>query len=514
VAQDIGSYFKSGFHQLKFAPRLIIPFLISEALFYGLAWTIIFTFALFALPVLEKVLPIIEKNQDLLPEIMIENRVGNVANYTDPRIQELEREFSSLFPEMMYILIIFFVLFFIFIIISFVLYAWARAGTTGYIWQGVTTSLDFKNFRYYAKQNLYRIAGLWALIIVFSAILFLIPFFTFIIIPSPLNIIIFMLLMLIFFIIWIIAMLLLFFAEECIVVENKGIIEAIKRSKEIAAGDIGSILLFIFILISVIVIYTITSGVFDLIAVIFNSSLSAFFNLLFLVFLNPWLQLAKLNFFLDRTGRTVRVMEKELEVIKAAKEFIIESPRILVNFAKKNISYILLALYFYVIGFGIGYYIGDSFSFLSEEFMRLISAGYIESKLIGPYISMPFIDLVYYFSNNSIVALNQGLSGLFFVIPSVLGIAVNGIIVGLFYGVLPAETASAFIAVHGVFEITAFVIATAAGIRLGVKFIKGLENENEIIDETIKVVLAALLLIGIAAFLEAFITPIVALLVI
>jgi len=514
VAQDAGSYFKSGYHQLKYAPGLIIPFLISEALFYALAWTIIFTFALFALPILEKVLPIIEKNQDLLSEIMMDNRVGNVVNYTDPRIQELEREFSSLFPEMAYILIVFFVLLFIFMILSFVLYAWARAGTIGYIWQGITTSLDFKNFRYYAKQNLYRIAGLWVLIIVFSVILFFMPFFTFVIIPSPVNVIIFILLMLVFFIIWIIAMILLFFAEESIVIENKGIIEAIRRSKEIVAGDIGSILLFIFILISVVAIYTITSGVFNLIAVIFNSSLSEFFNLLFLVFLNPLLQLAKLNFFLDKTGRTVRVMEKEIEFIKAAKEFIIESPRILVNFAKKNISYILLSLYFYVIGFGIGYYIGNSFSFLSEGFMKLISTGYTESRLIGPYISMPFIDLVYYFSNNSMVALNQGLSGLFFVIPSVLGIAVTGIIIGLFYGVLPAETASAFIAVHGVFEITAFVIATAAGIRLGVKFIKGLENENEIIDEALKVVLAALLLIGIAAFLEAFISPIVALLVV
>jgi len=71
------------------------------------------------------------------------------------------------------------------------------------------------------------------------------------------------------------------------------------------------------------------------------------------------------------------------------------------------------------------------------------------------------------------------------------------------------EAASAFIALHGVFEITAFLITTAAGIRLGVKFMKGTENENELLDETLMIVLASLLLIGIAAFLEAFITPVI-----
>lgn len=37
MAREADSYFKSGLHQLRCAPRLVIPFLVSEALFFGIA---------------------------------------------------------------------------------------------------------------------------------------------------------------------------------------------------------------------------------------------------------------------------------------------------------------------------------------------------------------------------------------------------------------------------------------------------------------------------------------------
>lgn len=105
--------------------------------------------------------------------------------------------------------------------------------------------------------------------------------------------------------------------------------------------------------------------------------------------------------------------------------------------------------------------------------------------------------------------MNLGLSGIFLGVPTIAGGIVNGTIIGLVYGILPAETATMFIAVHGILEYLAFAIATAAGIKLGVKIMKGPENGAEAFMETIEVVLATSLLIGIAAFLEAFVTPIV-----
>lgn len=162
--------------------------------------------------------------------------------------------------------------------------------------------------------------------------------------------------------------------------------------------------------------------------------------------------------------------------------------------------YVLVALSFYGVGIGIGYHIRYSFSFLSDEIIMILSNKWENGLLLGPYISMPLIDLIYYFSNNSMVVINLGLSGLFLGIPSTIGIAFNGIIIGSFYGLFPAKIATAFLVMHGVFECTALVIATAAGIRSGAGFIKDFANINEILEETIKVVLATLLLIGIAAF--------------
>ena len=505
MAHGVESFFRSGINQLRCTPRLIIPFLISNALAYALIWTIILSFVFFSLPVLGKIVPVIEKNQDLISQIVTKQSIG--IN-TDLQVQELQKEFSDLFPDILPILIAFLIGFLLIMLIGFLLFAWTRGGTIGYTWQGITGSLDFKNFRYHARNNIFRIAGLWILIILISIILFLMPFSALVILPMPAGIIVFILLLLLFLILWVIMMLLLFFSEECIVVENKSIIEAVRQSKGLVLGDIASVLLFIVIFISIILIFGVVSFTFEFITGIFNSNISSFFELFSLIVLGPWIILAKLNFFLDRTGRPVMAMEKEIAYIEATKGLIIRSPVILVDFVKKNLLYVLTAFCFYLGGFGLGYYVGNSFSFLKDELMLLIGRS-LENTLLGPYHSLPFLDLLNYFSNNGIVALNQALSGIFFVIPSLFGVIVNGIIMGLFYGVMPVEAASAFIALHGVFEITAFLITTAAGIRLGVKFIKGTENENELLDETLMIVLASLLLIGIAAFLEAFITPVI-----
>lgn len=53
-----------------------------------------------------------------------------------------------------------------------------------------------------------------------------------------------------------------------------------------------------------------------------------------------------------------------------------------------------------------------------------------------------------------------------------------------------------------------FFIVAASGMKFGVEFLRGKRDENELLDETLKVVLASLLLIAVAAFIEAFITPV------
>nr|QNO47971.1 hypothetical protein KNONPEEI_00009 [Methanosarcinales archaeon ANME-2c ERB4]QNO48154.1 hypothetical protein GOJLPIDM_00010 [Methanosarcinales archaeon ANME-2c ERB4] len=506
MAQDVGSYFRSGFHQVKSAPGLIIPSLVSNTLSSTVGWAIILTFLLLSLPILAEVAPIVERNQDLISEIIEEE---NFEDDIDPKMEELVEEFTCMVPEMIGLSVLFLILLCVIVVVSFALYAWVQAGTIGYLWQGVTTTTDFRNFLYYSKEYSFQIMGLWLSMAIFSIVLFLVPFFTLVFIPPPANIAAFVLSIILCTILWLVAMVLLFFAEESIVIEGMSVIDSIKRSKDIVTGNIGSVLIFIFILTVVLLTYGVISGIFEVIAVLFNSSLLPLFMLFSIVILVPWIQLSKLNFFLDRTGVAVKEMDKEIEIIKTVRKFIARSPYILITFVRNNKVYLLASLSVYGIGIAIGYYMGHSFSFLSEEIMMVLSEGWEEQSFLGPYISMPVIDSIYYFSNNINVAMALGLSGIFLGVPTIAGSIVNGTIIGLVYGILPAETATMFIAVHGIPECIAFAIATAAGIKLGVKIMKSPENGAEALMETLEVVLATALLIGIAAFLEAFITPIV-----
>jgi len=510
MTQDVDSYFKSGFHQVRSAPGLIIPSLISSALSSAVGWAIILTILVLSLPLLAEVVPIVEQNQDLISEIFDKE---HLEDDIDPQIgeliEELIEEFSGLVPEMIGLYIMFLIILCVIFIVSFALYTWVEAGTVGYLWQGITTTTDFRNFLYYAKEYSFRIMGLWILMAIFSIVLLLMPFFTLVYIPSPANITIFVPLIILCTILWIVAMVLLFFAEECIVIEGRGVMDSIKRSKEIVTGNIGSVLIFIFIIIVLFITCGVIESIFEVIAVLFNSSLTPLFFLFIIVILIPWIQLSKLNFFLDRTGVEVKEMDKEIEIIKTVREFIARSPYILIDFVRKNKVYLLASLSVYGIGVGIGYYMGHSFSFLSEETMMLLLKGWEEQRWLGPYISMPLIDTIYYFSNNISVAMDLGLSGIFFGVPTIAGSIVNAAIIGMIYGITSAETATAFIGVHGIPEFMALVIATAAGIKLGVKIIGSPEKGAEALTETLEVVLATSLLLGIAAFLEAFVTPIV-----
>jgi uncharacterized membrane protein SpoIIM required for sporulation len=98
---------------------------------------------------------------------------------------------------------------------------------------------------------------------------------------------------------------------------------------------------------------------------------------------------------------------------------------------------------------------------------------------------------------------------MFYVIPPLLGISATAGTVGMLYGILPSNLATAGVLAHGIPEITALLIATAAGLRFGVHVIRKDPDIDRILDDTLKTAFASLLLIAIAAFIEAFITPVI-----
>jgi len=142
--------------------------------------------------------------------------------------------------------------------------------------------------------------------------------------------------------------------------------------------------------------------------------------------------------------------------------------------------------------------------------MTSIISNQMTETLFGPYVSLPSFDFIEYLSNNAMVSMNLGISGIVIGLPPMLGLAFNGVVVGFVYGVLPADVATVFLVTHGVFEFAGFIIAGGAGIKLGVRLMNRYVDVNQAIEETIRVILASQVLIFIAALLEAFVTPIAA----
>jgi len=358
MVQNVDSYFNLGLHQLRCAPRLIIPFLISSALFSMIGWVLMIALILISLPILGTIAPLIEVNQDTILEIVINEESGDT---TKQQIEELFNELSGPLQEYEYFIIILAIILLILILLFFILTAWIQGGIIGYLWQGITTTINFDNFLYYANRCFFRILGLWILVCVATILAIVIPVFIFKV-ASFFNIfisvVLLVLLLLVFFILWLACIILIFFSEEYIVIDDKGIIESIKQSKELVIENKGSVLFFLFLIIVVIVVYSIIDSILSLIAMICNSDLSVFLSIISLFFIAPWIQLSMMNFFLDRTGRTVRVMEYEFEIIKSVKELILGSPRILLDFVSKgygiyfNSTYLLCDWHCYRILYG------------------------------------------------------------------------------------------------------------------------------------------------------------------
>ena len=104
MVQNVDSYFNLGLHQLRCAPRLIIPFLISSALFSMIVWVLMIAFILISLHILGTIAPLIEVNQDTILEIIINEESGDT---TKQQIEEIFNELSGPLQEYEYFVIIF-----------------------------------------------------------------------------------------------------------------------------------------------------------------------------------------------------------------------------------------------------------------------------------------------------------------------------------------------------------------------------------------------------------------------
>lgn len=122
----------------------------------------------------------------------------------------------------------------------------------------------------------------------------------------------------------------------------------------------------------------------------------------------------------------------------------------------------------------------------------------------------------FYVFNNAGIGLRCFASGLLLGVGSLLVMAFNAIVLGTIFGhmLLSEQSAnfSEFVTAHGPFELTAVVLSTAAGLRLGWSMIDthGLSRSAALrhtAPRALEIALAATVLFILAAFIEGYISP-------
>lgn len=125
----------------------------------------------------------------------------------------------------------------------------------------------------------------------------------------------------------------------------------------------------------------------------------------------------------------------------------------------------------------------------------------------------PFLNIA---ANNWLVAATGAFGGVFGGVPSVATVAFNGALVGAVAGVFDLAHFLALVAPHGVVELPAIAVAGALGLHLGVVAYRGARSRvavEAVADElrrAWRVLLGLAVVVVVAAAIEAFLTPVVA----
>ena len=149
---------------------------------------------------------------------------------------------------------------------------------------------------------------------------------------------------------------------------------------------------------------------------------------------------------------------------------------------------------------------------LQEAFMETLG------RQFAPVVNLPpLLVMVTIFLNNVLKCFIAMLLGIFFGIAPVVFVAINGLIIGLVTSMFtqaqgPLATAAAVLP-HGVIEVPAFILSSAMGVRLGIRFYERIRGEHGLGTEIIAAILFFLVYLLpaflVAAFIEAYITPII-----
>jgi uncharacterized membrane protein SpoIIM required for sporulation len=188
---------------------------------------------------------------------------------------------------------------------------------------------------------------------------------------------------------------------------------------------------------------------------------------------------------------------------------------------RKHHRTVLFCFVIFVVFFAIGFFSSAS----DPVFVRqVLGDGYVDMTEKNIRAGNPFdvysnensfVMWMYIMFNNIILSFQYFVRGIFLGIPSLVGLAKNSIMVGVFEQMFQKHGLGfqwvVTVLIHGMFELTALIIACSAGVVLGTGFLfpktgRRFDAFSEGAKDGVKMIIGLVPLFIVAAFFESYIT--------
>lgn len=294
---------------------------------------------------------------------------------------------------------------------------------------------------------------------------------------------------------WLLAIAVLFlFTEQAIVIDDIGPLASIRRS----AGFIRHRFVDVLVYIVISVAAYIGLAVFTVLTIGFG--LSQFILIIGALFLTPLLDLVKTGMYNESTTPRERTTDGFLHrTISAFKTGVRQLGRFLVGHPLA----MLLSTGFFIAGITAGWLAVSGIEPIVTPTQGI-------GSVFGPFPADMFVQLS---ANNWLVAVGTAFSGLAFAVPAITNLIFNGLIIGAVAGLTAPSAFVALVAPHGIIELPALIISGGVGLhlgRVGWSGLRGIWSADEIageLEQAYYIVLGLAPVFVIAAFIEAFLTP-------
>jgi len=287
------------------------------------------------------------------------------------------------------------------------------------------------------------------------------------------------------------------FVPVAIVVDDVGLLRAIRASAGYLRADPVGALGYFAIALGVLLAFSTVTAVLSL-----GQASAAVTPVAFLV-IAPALDLLKTGLYDQHRGTFSPPNEPVGTVKQQVNGGLRRGLDWLAAFVRRTPGTHIVAIALLLSGFGLGWIWATPF------------VGSIETSIVHRLADhIPPAAALNYFGNNFTVAVSMAYSGVALVVPAVATLWTNGLILGVYarLEVAPALLA-AFITPHGIFELPALVVAGALGLRLGLASWRtwrgGLTRADlaDALEEAFWVLVGLGVLFAVAGIIEGFLSP-------